>query len=173
MRNDRRSAGGKHMKNKTIYIAAAVCLAAVIGMVLALLFTGGRRQTAEFTPPSFDAAAQAGTPAAPDESWTQVYREGMDFSAHTCGKPVFSGSTARLDFTNDAGNNVWLKLRILDEKGNILAESGLIKPGEYLASLPFSAPVPAGTSITMKIMAYEPNTYCSAGAVTLHTTAGG
>ena len=59
MRNDRRSAGGKHMKNKTIYIAAAVCLAAVIGMVLALLFTGGRRQTAEFTPPSFDAAAQA------------------------------------------------------------------------------------------------------------------
>lgn len=102
-----------------------------------------------------------------------MHREGMDFSAHICGKPVFSGSTVRLDFTNDAGNEVWLKLRILDEEGNILAESGLIKPGEYLASLPFSAPVSAGTSITMKIMAYEPNTYCSAGAVTLHTVAGG
>ena len=54
------------MKNKTIYIAAAVCLAAVIGMVLALTLTGGRRQTAAFTPPPFDAAAQTGTPAAPD-----------------------------------------------------------------------------------------------------------
>ena len=118
------------MKNKTIYIAAAVCLAAVIGMVLALTLTGGRRQTAAFTPPPFDAAAQTGIPAAPDASWTQVHREGMDFSAHICGKPVFSGSTARLDFTNDAGNEVWLKLRILDEEGNILAESGLIKPGE-------------------------------------------
>ena len=96
------------MKNKTIYIAAAVCLAAVIGMVLALTLTGGRRQTAAFTPPPFDAAAQTGIPAAPDASWTQVHREGMDFSAHICGKPVFSGSTARLDFTNDAGNNVWL-----------------------------------------------------------------
>ena len=61
----------------------------------------------------------------------------------------------------------------MHEEGNILAESGLIKPGEYLASLPFSAPVSAGTSITMKIMAYESNTYCSAGAVTLHTVAGG
>lgn len=75
------------MKNKTIYIAAAVCLAAVIGMVLALTLTGGRRQTAAFTPPPFDAAAQTGTPAAPDASWTQVHREGMDFSSHTAASP--------------------------------------------------------------------------------------
>ena len=75
--------------------------------------------------------------------------------------------------TNDEGNKVWLKLRILDEEDNILAETGLLKPNEYVKTVTFDKIPKSGANIKLKIMAYEPDTYYSAGAVTLNTTVGG
>ena len=161
------------MKNKAIYLSAAVCLLAVLGMILSLILTGGNGKQATFTPPPFEAEAQSGTPTVADESWTRLFQDGMNFSAHLCGKVVLSGKSADVYFANDEENEVWLKLRILDEKDHILAETGLVKPNEYVRTVTFN-PVPAdGTKIKMKIMAYEPDTYYSAGAVTLSTTVGG
>ena len=69
-----------------------------------------------------------------------------------------------------AENDAWLKLRITDEAGAILAESGLIKPNEYLQKVQFTRTLEAGEKISVKIMGYEPDTYLSAGAVALSTT---
>ena len=132
------------MKCKAIYFSAAVCFLAVLGMVLSLALTGGKSEQAEFTPPPFETAAQSGMPDAAD-----VY------------------------FTNDDGNEVWLKLRILDEEDNILAETGLLKPNEYVRTVTFDTVPENRATIKLKIMAYEPDTYYSAGAVTLNTTVGG
>lgn len=72
--------------------------------------------------------------------------------------------------TNPAENTVWLKLRVLDTNGSILGETGLLRPGEYVRTVALSAAPTPGTSITLKIMGYEPDTYLSAGSATLSTT---
>ena len=161
------------MKNQTVYLSAALCFLAVIGMIVCLILTGGKSEQAEFTPPPFETAAQNGMPDVADESWTKVYQDGMNFSAHICGGVILNGQSAEVYFTNDNGNEVWMKLRITDEKENILAETGLLKPNEYVRAVEFDAVPASGTKIKLKIMAYEPDTYYSAGAVTQNTTVGG
>lgn len=159
------------MKRRTVWICLVICLAAVIGMTVSLVLTGGRAGQKEFVPPAFDPAAQRGIPSVTDNSWTQIYTDGMSFSAHVCGKVVIEHDAADLYFTNDGSNSVWLKLRILDGENRILAETGLIKPGEYIKSVAFTTVPQRGTGILLKVMAYEPDTYYSAGAVTLNTVA--
>ena len=161
------------MKSKAVYISAAVCFLAVIMMVLSLVLTGGKADKDGFVPPQFDGKAERGIAAVENESWTRIFKDGMSFSAHVCGKIVLNGNTADIYFTNDDGNEVWLKLRILDENGNILAETGLIKPNEYIKTVTFDTVPEKGTAVKLKIMAYEPDTYYSAGAVTLNTVVGG
>lgn len=155
---------------KAVWIASGVCLATVIGMLLTLLLAGRNAKQPEFVPPAFEAAAEAGMPTVTDSSWTRIHRDGMDFSAHLCGRITRNGDSADVYFTNDSGNTVWLKLRILDENDRILAETGLLKPGEYVRTVRFTKIPRSGAAIKLKIMAYEPETYYSAGAVTLHTT---
>ncbi len=160
-------------QNKSIIIAVSVCLVAVVCMILALCLTDGKSEPKKFVAPEFDSTAVEGTPTGVDDSWMPIYKEGMEFSAHICGRVVISNKTADIYFTNDEGNDVWMKLRIMDEGGNILGETGLIKPGEYVKSVTFNTVPSKGTNIKMKIMAYEPETYYSAGAVSLNTTIGG
>lgn len=161
------------MKSKAIYLSAVGCFLAVFGMILSLSLTGKKSEQTGFTPPPFETAAQSGMPNVADESWTQIYKDGMNFSAHICGKVALNGSSADVYFTNDNGNKVWLKLRILDKDDNILAETGLLKPNEYVRTVKFDTVPENKASIKLKIMAYEPETYYSAGTVTLNTTVGG
>ena len=70
--------------------------------------------------------------------------------------------------TSTSGGN----LSIMDEEGNILAETGLLKPGQYVKTVQFTTLPTTGQKLTMKIMGYEPETYHSVGAVVLNTVAG-
>lgn len=149
------------------------CAAAVISMAAALYLSGIRGQQGGFVPPEFDPQAVSGTPVDAGESWTEIYQDGMGFSAHVCGRIVIEDDSADIYFTNDQDNQVWMKLRVTDAEGNILGETGLIKPGEYVKSVVFHTVPDKGRKISMKIMAYEPKTYYSAGAVTLNTEIGG
>lgn len=164
----------KHKKKsnqKGIWIAAAVCAVALIAMIAALCVPPVTQQ-GTFTPPPFDPAAVAGTPTVEDSlGWMKVSAEGMSFSAYICGEVIVEGGKADIWFTSEADNEVWLKLRIYDADGNILGETGLIRPGEYLQSVTFDTIPANGQSIVMKLMSYEPDTYYSMGAVNLNTTA--
>ena len=82
------------------------------------------------------------------------------------------GSKAVVYFTNAEENSVYLKLRVLDEEGNILGETGLLKPGEYVKGVELDKDPSAETTISLKIMSYEPDTYMSEGSVVLKTTIG-
>lgn len=152
-------------KNVPLLLAAAVCILSLAVMVFALN-AGGRTGKGEFTPPPFDPAAEAGTPQVPEglgynELDCQVYKVSL------CGKPTTDGLVY---LTNPETNDVWLKVRMLDEKGNILGETGLVRPGEYVRALTLENNPGSGTRVTLKIMAYEPETYYSAGAAALNTT---
>lgn len=147
-----------------VAVLAVACALAALAMAAALLHHP--QAAASYTPPPFDPAAVTGTPAAPEGYGT------VDAPAYTvalCGAPAVQEGAAQLWFTNPGQNTVWLKVRIYTPDGILLGESGLLKPGQYVQAVALS-PVPdAGTSIVLKVMAYEPDTYHSAGAVTLNT----
>ena len=147
---------------KMLMAAGVLCALALGAMVLAL--TLGREQVwQEFTPPPFDANA----PEVTDPSWRE-FDAGV-FRVSLSGEIRVLGNAAALWLTNPAENDVWMKLRILDREGHILGETGLIRPGEYLKEVYLEEVPPLGTEVVLKIMTYEPETYHSAGSITVHT----
>lgn len=159
--------------NKTVPVLCGV-LAIALAVMAAALFLGGKQDTAEFTPPPFEPAAVAGVPEMPESlGYISPYQEGMGYRFSVCGNVITEGNTATVYLTNPAENEVWLKLRVLDENDNILGETGLIRPGEYVKDVALTENLTAGTKIKLKIMGYEPETYFSAGSATLNTTIGG
>lgn len=154
------------MKNKKTIILAVVCALSVVVMLIALGI--GQKTKVVFEKPSFDAAAVVGTPEVENPTYSPL--NAKVYSVALCGQPIVTGNRVQVYFTNPAENEVWLKLRILDSNGNILGESGLIRPGEFVEYVSLNAEITADTEVSMKIMAYEPDTYHSAGGAALQTT---
>lgn len=155
-------------RNIPLTAAAIICVISLVVMVAALTFSKGEPEPIVFTPPPFDENAVQGTPDVPENlGWgevdTQVYK------ASICGVVVVEDGKADVWFTNPESNNVWLKLRVLDADGNTLGETGLIRPGEYVRLVIFETVPGIGDSVGLKLMAYEPDTYYSAGSATLNT----
>lgn len=161
-------AGKNQTKKWAIPVMAAICLLCLAMMAVALVYTQTQAPR-EFTPPPFEEMAVAGTPDVPEElGWQEL--DAQVFRVSVCGAVMLEGSNADVWLTNPEDNTVWLKLRILDADGAVLGETGLIRPGEYVQSVTFDMVPAPGTMISMKVMAYEPDTYHSGGAVTLNTT---
>jgi len=159
----------KQKKNYILPLAAVLCALSLAVMVFALTRQEVQTEIGEFTPPPFESAAVVGSPTVPDGlGWKEldadVYKVGI------CGKIIPDGNTADIWLTNPESNTVWLKVRVLDEKGNIIGETGLLRPGEYVQSVELDKVPKAGKTIEFKIMAYQPDTYYSEGAVTFNTT---
>ena len=153
-----------------IYILLAIVLLAVIAMIIALSLSE-KEEIGEFIPPEFDAAAVKGIPDVPDDlGYSSPYQDGMAYRFSVCGK-IKSGNIATVYFTSNEENDVYLKLRILDESGNIIGESGLIRGGEYIKDIQLSRSIKSGEKIKLKVMGYEPDAYYSAGSVVLSTVA--
>lgn len=154
----------KHTAKSILPAVAVLCAVCVVAMIVALVLTG----TPRFTPPPFDEQAQSGTPTV-DEAlgWSEL--DAQAFRLAVCGRFAPQDGMADVYLTNPADNRVWLKLRVLDAEGNVLGETGLIKPGEYVRAVALDRSPSVGAAVTLKIMAYEPDTYHSAGAVALNT----
>lgn len=157
----------KYRKNWAVPVLVMVCLLCMVMMASALVYTQIPAQ-GEFTPSPFEETEVSGTSDVPKESgWQEL--DAQAFWVSVCGGVVLEGNRADVRLTNPEDNTVWLKLRILDEAGKVLGETGLIRPGEYVQSVIFDTVPASGTEISMKVMAYEPETYHSGGAVTLNT----
>ena len=159
--------------DKRIPILGAVFAVALIIMIVALSIPreAGR---GEFVPPAFEAAAVTGTPEVPDGlGYSAPYQDGMAYRFAVCGNVLMDGKQALVYFTNPEENDTWTKLRIYDEAGNLLGETGLLKPNEYVQYVVLDKELAPGTPIKLKIMGYEPDTYLSAGSVVLNTQIGG
>lgn len=159
--------------DKRVPILGTVFVVALIIMIVALSIPR-EAQRGEFVPPAFEATAVTGTPEVPDGlGYSAPWQEGMAYRFAVCGNVLMDGKLALVYFTNPAENNTWTKLRIYSENGNILGETGLLKPGEYVQYLELDKELAPGTPIKLKIMGYVPETYTSAGAVVLNTQIGG
>ena len=159
----------KQKKNYILPLAAVLCVLSLAVMVFALTRQNTQTVMGEFTPPPFDSSAVVGSPTVPDGlGWKEL--DAQAYMVGICGKFIPKGNAADVWLTNPESNTVWLKVRVLDEKGNTLGETGIIKPGEYVQSVALDTVPKTGKPIVLKIMAYQPDTYYSEGAVSLNTT---
>ena len=150
-----------------------ICLVLAVWCVLCVAFAGCAEEKPQFVPPAFDPAAVAGDHGVAEgtNGYSVLDARGV-YKVGVCGVVKIVENKADVWFTSPAENTVWLKLRVQDKQtGKILGETGLIKPGEYVQSITFFEAPAAGTSIVLRVMSYEPDTYYSKGEVTLNTTA--
>ena len=147
-------------QSKLTVLLALLCAFSVGVMVYAL------RVKPAFTPPPFDASAQAGIPE--DIPGFEML-DAQSFQAGLLVMPNLEGNQLHVYFANPAENSCNLRLRVMDEGGRILGQSGLIRPGEFIQAVTLEQTVENGATVIFKLMAYEPETYYSAGAVTVTT----
>lgn len=151
-------------KHKVIAVLFTVCILSLTVMVLALCWG---QPEAEFVQPPFEPTAQRGIPEVPEGIGYQKL-DAQAFRVALCGELHVRDGGAEVWFTNPEDNAVWLKLRVLDEDGQLLGETGLLRPGEYVRQVVLTENG-RDTPVALKVMAYEPGTYYSAGSVVLHT----
>lgn len=138
-------------------------------MCATLLFEKHSFQQNTFIPPLFEEKTVCGTPGDINrDDWRQFDAQVYKFSI--CTSVTVVGKKADIWLTNPQENSVWIKMRVLDETGNKLGETGLLRPGEYVRAVSFDEVPKDNTNIVLKLMAYEPETYYSAGSVQISTT---
>ena len=148
-------------------ILCAVCCLSVAVMIFTIISTLKKRET--FTPPALDLAAITGTPEVPENLGYSPLEVEQFFKAYVCGKLTANGSYVDVYFTSPETNAVWLLLRVTDEKGKILGETGIIRPGEYVKTLKLKTVPDKEANVKLNIIAYQPETYTSMGTVGLNT----
>lgn len=124
---------------------------------------------AGFSPPGFELNA---LPGGPDTQNIVGWREFNAADAYTvgiCGELWLKDGVVDVYLSSPLENDVWLKLRILDESGEILGETGLIMPGQYVKSVAIERKISRPAKVLLKVMAYEPESYLSAGSVVVET----
>lgn len=128
-------------------------------------------QPAVLTHPDFDPAAQQGQPQVDDRYGYSTLTVNEGYSIMLCGVPANDGETVELNLTNPSDNQVWFRGELLDGEGNLLASTGVLRQGEYLPSVTLSQPLTQReTPVTLRIVAYEPDTWQSQGNVNLNLT---
>ena len=157
--------------NLIILILSLLCVCSVTLMIIGLCVN--KAEKTEFVPPQFDTTAKQGIPGIDETEqfgWAQISQDGMPYKTAVCGNISIVDGDAFIYLTNYSENSIWLKLRIYDSDGKIVAETGLVKPEEYIEKIHFVRAMQDTEKIKLKIMAYEPETYYSAGSIVLNTT---
>lgn len=159
------------MIKKSIYLSVAVCALSCFFMITALLYGGKSVVKNQFIQPGFENDYETGNPydkLTPEEkkNWLELISAGMSYKTHILDNIYLDNSDyGKVYFTNeDTNKNVLLKIRVLNGYNEVVAETGLIKPGEYIEKVKFRENTDAG-SYKIKIMSYEPTRYYSMGAV--------
>ena len=144
-------------------ILAAVALVLTLAVVAVLLVVT-RKEQGEFSPPPFDETAVVGAPAVTDETLRYSYLKMTDTLALAlCAVCEMDEDGLRIYFTSLEHNTAWVKVKVYSEKGKLLGESGLLRPGEYVEHIALSAS-PKGDTLKIKVLSYEPDTYYSLGS---------
>lgn len=134
-------------------------------LIILILLVNSYKKKIEFVRPDFDDSVTA----IPDVIESKYYSEfnGEAYSLGINGVLTLSDNKIKVDFTSSINNDVYLKIRLLNKNNDILAESGLVKPGEYLEYLISSKKIPKEDNYSIKVMSYNTETYESESAIKL------
>lgn len=159
----------KQHLNKVLRISAICCAAALVMLLSVMIWTGTNSgKKAEFVPPAFDQLAVDGEPTVPDDAGYTPLRVEQGYMFYVCGSIKYTNGGADVYLTSPKDNRVWLMMRAYDEKGKVIGETGLIRPGQYLKSISLNKEYKQDANIKLKVIAYQPDTYYSMGNVDLN-----
>ena len=162
-------ASATRRRRRTRLVLLHLCIIA-LGVVLAV-WAYRHFQPVPFTHPGFDPAAVAGEPQVDERYGYSTLQVDEEYAVRLCGVPANDGQNVSLFLTNPAENGVWFRAEVLDEDGEVLASTGVLRQGEYLPSVALSRPLTQReTPVTVRIVAYEPDTWRSRGNVNLNLT---
>ena len=156
-------------KNKHIIILLTL-LIVLVAIIIILFINIKNKQT--FHKPPFDKNAITEMPNELDYK-DSIIEISKGYSLYIDGIPTIKNNELIINLIALKENNVWIKIRVLNEQEKIVAESGLVRPGEYLKSIKIINKISKNDKLTYMIMGYEIDTYLSAGNVSLNTKAGG
>ena len=139
--------------------------------ILAAVWSYYHFQPTALTHPDFDPNAVTGTPQVDEKYGYSTLTLEDSYLVCLCGVPANDGQTVEFYLTNPAESQVWFRAEILDEQGNQIGSTGVLRPGEYLPSITLTRPLTQReTPVTVRIVAYEPDTWQSRGNVNLNMT---
>ena len=139
----------------------------ILTCVIVTMQKNAEGQSDGFVVPPFDASASYGVPTdIPKELAYGNMKIREDFKISMCTKPVVNGKDVDVYFTAGENNGVYVRLLLLNEAGEIIGESGVLKPGEYVKTILLKSALTESAAVTAKILSYEPETYYSMGTVT-------
>lgn len=158
------------IKRKRQFLITGVCIVLIFFAALFLLVQKTRQKEHTFTPPKFEKKAENFSEEEIKEKKYNVLNAGDGYQVGICGEPEEKDGKVMVCFVNLPENTVWLQLRILNQNGEQIAKSGIIKPGQWLKEIKLEHPLnQEKMSITMEVRGYEPDTYYSAGKLSLKT----
>lgn len=156
-------------KKQYLIIAVSLCALTVLVVLAAVLHAGSAGKT-EFTPPKADTSASREAFDYSEAEGYEIFSANGFYQVGICGALTLSDGKIDVLFVSPESNGVLLMLKITDKNGNILGQTGTIEPGQHIESLTLSADLKETTEVTMKVMAYDPQTYYSAGTISLGTS---
>ena len=153
---------GAVRKRAAMIVSVAFTIALAAGVTFAI------SNQASFTPPPFESRAAVGVPQPPEMlRYTRIDADRFAFMVAGILTQQEDGSL-RIYFTNPEENDVYLMCEIFDADGEVIYRSGMLRPGEYVATLsPITIPGNEAVDIRINIYALEPEVFFSAGTVAL------
>lgn len=157
-------------RRRRIKLAALYLLIIAFG-VAAAVWAYHYFQPAVLTHPDFDAAAVSGVPQVDERYGYSTLQVDEKYRILLCGVPANDGQTVDFFLTNPADNGVWFRAEVLNENGDVIGSTGVLRQGEYLSSITMAEPLTEReTAVTLRIVAYEPDSWQSRGNVNLNLT---
>lgn len=159
-------------KRKTILVVISSTIAVLALFIMTFVIINAHKNVSygEFIPPEFDDNAIIGEPDVPENSGYSLMNIADDYNIYICGNPEVVDQDVFVYFTSDVSNSVWIKLIIETDNGNVLGETGLIKPGEYIQKIRVKEKLKGDVSVKYRVIGYEPGSYYSAGSANMKTT---
>ena len=146
-----------------IAVVGVILVALIIATVAVFVY---KQNDSGFVPPEADANALSGYPTVIDEyAQYQNIRMNEDFAFSMALCPLYVNGKAEVYFANSKDSKAYGLIKLYDSDGNLIGESGLVKPGKYVQSVEISLVPKRDTEISVRVLSYEPKTYYSLGTV--------
>ena len=153
----------------TVLLAFLLC-AAFLAVSIVFFVKGKDPVADEFVPPQKQTGTVRGEPDTLTEEMRFVMLPvGGEFTVGLATNALLKEGRLYLYFTSHEENDVWLRITVSDEEGNLLGETGLIDPGTFLPDLALSA-MPKGEKLSIRVISYEVDTYYSRGTTKLNVS---
>lgn len=158
------------MKKNKITIMLIMILVILISIIIFLLININDKKS--FVKPEFDKTSTTSIPENINYKKSGIkITDGYSIYIEALPKKT-KDNYLNINLISYEDNNVWIKVRVLNNKKEIIAESGLIKSGEYLEKIKLNKTINVNDQISYKIMGYQTDSYLSAGSIILNTRIG-